>query len=201
VSHLGHAPVTPDPAALPAGIDPARPLFLTLGTIEPRKNHALLLDVWERLAARRGAAGMPLLAIVGRRGWNNAAVFDRLDRLRHDGAAVREIAGLPDGGVAALMARARALLFPSRAEGFGLPLVEAMAAGLPALCAPLPVFAEIAGDYPVYLEADDVYSWTDTIDRMSSGGGQGILMAPDRRAVPHIVSWDEHINRALGAMG
>lgn len=184
----------PEPGSLPEGMALARPAFLVLGTIEPRKNHALLLDVWEQLARRLAPADMPDLLILGGRGWANAGVFARLDaRPPH----VVERPGLTDAQVAAVLARAEALLFPSHAEGFGLPLLEAMALGCPVIAADLAVFRELAGDYPVYLGTADVYSWVETIaitvrtaaDRAGQGGRGAVVSA--------IPDWHSHFNIVL----
>lgn len=155
VAPLGLSPVTPDPAALPSGLRFDPPVFLCLGTIEPRKDHALLLDVWQMLP--RGAAQ---LVICGSRGWRSDAVLARLDARPPD---VIELAGLPDAAVAAIMRRARALVFPSRAEGFGLPLAEAAAAGLPILCSDLPVCREVLGSAGIYLEPANAYAWAQNV--------------------------------------
>ncbi|NHF73588.1 glycosyltransferase family 4 protein [Paracoccus sp. 12-3] len=165
---IGTTLTPPDPSAIPADLPLDRPLFVTLGTIEPRKNHALLLDVWERLARRLSAEKMPRLLILGRRGWENAEVFARLDKLPKDGAVI-ERAGLPDAAVAALISRSHGLLMPSRAEGFGLPLTEAAGRGIPVLTAPLPSARELLGDYPRYLDADDSAAWADTIAELAAG--------------------------------
>lgn len=140
---------------------PHAPYFVTLGTIEPRKNHALLLDVWEKLPAPK-----PMLYILGSRGWENHAVFARLDSLRPD-AGITELHGLTDGAVAALLAGATAFLFPSHAEGFGIPPIEAAALGIPVISSDLPVIHELLADYAVYLDPSDVYSWLETITALA----------------------------------
>jgi glycosyltransferase involved in cell wall biosynthesis len=184
VAHLGVEPPAVSRAPLPAALADGRPFFLTLGTIEARKNHALLLDAWQVLAARLPPDRVPRLAVVGRRGWRAEAVFARLDAARAGGTIV-EFPDLDDAALAPLWRDARALLFPSLAEGFGLPLAEAMAAGCPALCSPLAVFQEIAGDYPVYLPADDAYSWADAIAQRAAVAAP----RPGRAAVP---TWAAH---------
>lgn len=121
--HLGVDLATPAQGHLPAGLDLLRPRFVTVSTVEPRKNHALLLDVWDMLGD-----DAPDLYILGTRGWCNDAVFRRLDAgLPH----VIELAGLDDRAVAALTCGARAALVPSLAEGYGLPALEAAARGVP----------------------------------------------------------------------
>ena len=187
VAHLA-----PDETGLPPRLDLERPFFVTIGTIEPRKNHALLLDVWERLAQRHPATTLPQLFIIGRRGWKNAAVFARLDALPPDGP-VRELAGLDDGAVAALLLRSRALVMPSRAEGFGLPLTEAAGRGIPVLCAPLPSAIELLGDHAHYLPPDDIAAWTDEIARLAD-------QPPLRNAALPPPDWERHFRTVYNAL-
>ncbi|MGR3291590.1 MAG: glycosyltransferase, partial [Paracoccaceae bacterium] len=111
VAYLGISNTPPRMTDLPPDLDLSRPYFVTIGTIEPRKNHRLLLDIWASLTKNADA---PRLFIVGRRGWRNEAVFQRLDG---HSANVFEFGDLSDGAVAALLVGARALLFPSHAEG------------------------------------------------------------------------------------
>jgi glycosyltransferase involved in cell wall biosynthesis len=178
VAPLGVTPVAPRPAELPGGLPPAEPYVVALGTIEPRKNHALLLDVWERLGPEA-----PVLVICGARGWRNDATFARLDRRP---PRVIEQAGLSDGAVAALLEGAGALLFPSLAEGFGLPLVEARACGTPVLCSDLPVFREVAGHDALYLDPRDPSAWAAALRDLRA-------QAP-RRSPTAPPGWEQHFH-------
>lgn len=182
----------PVPGVLPAGLDASVPYFVALGTIEPRKNHALLLDMWQALAERGGP--LPKLYVVGARGWADRAVLDRLDA---GVAGVVEVGGLGDGAVAALLQGARALLFPTLAEGFGLPPVEAAALGVPVVCSNLPVLYEILGDYPVYVATSDLYAWTETILGLAGGPGPGDGAAGRVREPP---GWADHFRKVLTAV-
>jgi len=137
---------------------PAGPYFVCLGTIEPRKNHLLLLHIWRDLAQRMGME-TPKLLIIGRRGWKNENIIDMLERCPALAGVVREYADLPDDAVAGLLQGARALLFPSFAEGYGLPLAEALALGVPAICSDLPALREVGGDAPDYLSPLDGLGW------------------------------------------
>ncbi|QPH55849.1 glycosyltransferase [Pontivivens ytuae] len=155
-----------------------RPEFLALSTIEPRKGHDLLLDLWEQFPEP------PRLHLVGRRGWHDAAFFRRLDAAVASGAVI-EHPDLDDAGVRALMARCRALLFPSVAEGYGLPVAEALTANLPVIASDLPELREIHGERVRYVTVSDREAWMLAIspflcDRLVAGGG-----APD------LPSWDE----------
>jgi glycosyltransferase involved in cell wall biosynthesis len=155
---------------------------VALGTIEPRKNHALLLDAWEGMGPQA-----PWLVICGARGWRNAATFARLDR--HP-PRVREAAGLTDGAVAALLQGARALLFPSLAEGYGLPLVEAAALGTPVVCSDLPICREVAGPGADFLDPRDPEAWAAAVMRLKDD------TSPRKRMVAPL--WEQHFNIALG---
>ncbi|MBD3763300.1 MAG: glycosyltransferase family 4 protein [Rhodobacterales bacterium] len=201
VAPLGVVPATADPAAVPAALTAAlgdgAPMFLALGTIEPRKDHALLVDVWDALAARLPAADIPHLVIAGGRGWAAPALLARLDAHPLRGTRLHEAPGLTDAAVAALMDRAAALVFPSRAEGFGLPPTEAMARGCPVLCTPLESLCESLGNYPVYLAAGDVYSWAETIEQMARAFGQDGSGAPRKPATAPVPRWQDHFNTVL----
>lgn len=187
VAALGVEVAKPDPAALPPDLDLSTPYFVTLGTIEPRKNHQLLLDVWAEMPAP-----VPRLYILGGRGWASAALLSRLDALP-PGGPVRELPGLSDAAVAALMAGAVALLAPSRAEGFGLPPVEAATLGRPVIASDLPVTRELLGNKAVYLPPDDIYSWLETIVRQfeTPASGQTSQGSPIR------LTWADHFKTVL----
>jgi glycosyltransferase involved in cell wall biosynthesis len=140
---------------------PERPYFVVLGTIEPRKNHLMLLNLWTRLVSAMAAA--PRLLVIGARGWENEQVLDMLERSRRLRGLVEERSGLSDVEVGALLHGARALLLPSLAEGFGLPLAEALASGVPAICSDIPVFREVGLDVPEYLDPLDLQAWREAV--------------------------------------
>ncbi len=132
-----------------------RPVMLMIGTIEPRKGHATILDIWDQFAP------VADLHIVGRRGWRNAETFARLDA-RPPG--VTEIGEATDLQIAAEISAAHTLLFPSRAEGYGLPVMEARARGLPVLASNLPELREIHGDAIGYVAPNTSDAWHLAID-------------------------------------
>jgi glycosyltransferase involved in cell wall biosynthesis len=182
----------------PPGLLRGRPHFVALGTIEPRKNHALLLDIWEEMMATRPADTIPDLLILGRRGWADRALLDRLDRLTADpDSPVREAGGLADPEVGALLAGARALLFPSLAEGYGLPPMEAAALGVPVIAAPLPVLVEILGDYPVYASTSERYDWIHKIWTTEPSAGAQRVRGADHGGGMWLPTWDDHFKAVL----
>lgn len=154
MAHLGVD--MPRPSTPPDGPWSGSPYFVTLGTIEPRKNHAFLLDVWQDVPNAH-------LLICGHRGWNNDAVFAQLDA---GPPRVHELPGLPDAAIFGLMQNATGHVFPSLAEGFGLPPVEAAALGVPVLCNDLPIYREVLGDIPIYASVRDRYLWLEQIKRL-----------------------------------
>jgi glycosyltransferase involved in cell wall biosynthesis len=143
----------------PAGMRGAedRPFFAVLGTLEPRKNHLLLLNLWARLS--EAMAAPPRLLVIGARGWENEQVLDMLERSRRLRGLVEEHNGLCDSEVGALLHAARALLLPSFAEGFGLPLGEALASGIPVICSDIGPFREVGRDAPEYLDPLNLPAW------------------------------------------
>ncbi|SEN09699.1 Glycosyltransferase involved in cell wall bisynthesis [Loktanella fryxellensis] len=182
-AHLGLDLPRPAPEEIPPGVMPLRPYFVALGTIEPRKNHALLLDVWDNWGP-----GAPALLICGRRGWRNTEVFARLDAgVPH----VHEVTDLSDGAIAALLAGSRGLVFPSFAEGFGLPPLEAASLGAPLICADLPACRELLGDWAVYVDPKDQYRWKKEVERLADATSR------DRRAAFVPPSWTAHFRAVL----
>jgi len=195
VAHLGVDLLPAADGPLPPEIDPARPWFLALGTIEPRKNHALILDIWDDFTRALPEDEIPTLVIAGRRGWRNEALFERLDTSPLVGRHIFELPDLDDAAVGALLAGARALLMPSLAEGFGLPPAEALALGTPAIVNDLPVYREVLGNNPVYANVADRYSWAETILDLARADSKNQRAAEGAGfALP---TWQEHFNLVL----
>ena len=177
-----------------------RPYFVCLGTIEPRKNHLLLLNIWRRLAEQAGTGpggAVPRLLLAGRRGWENENALDMIDRCGALAGVVEQRHGLSDEAVRSALLGARALLFPSFAEGYGLPLAEALALGVPVLCSDLPVLREVGGEVPEYLDPLDGMGWMNAVRDyarpVSPRRDAQLARLADWRAP----SWDRHVRQAL----
>lgn len=154
--HLGadFAPPTnkrPSPSALAAGTGEA-PLFLSVGTLEPRKGHAVALAAFDRLWSQGHDARF---VIIGRPGWNTRALQRRIREHREFGSRLFWLDDASDADLQYLYRQARALVFASFAEGFGLPLIEAAHFGAKVIASDLPVFREIGGDAVVYFDLLD----------------------------------------------
>lgn len=191
-AHLGVPKVSPSQEGK------NRPYFCVIGTIEPRKNHALLLDAWEDMPADE----RPELYVIGQRGWNNEAVFSRLDALANM-PWLHEHNDMDDAALTSLLAGSNGLLFPSFAEGFGLPSLEAAQLGIPVICGDLAIHRELLGDYPIYLALDDHYAWKKTIIEQARQGRKDLVRARKSETVS-IPTWSEHfdaVNAALSTLG
>jgi glycosyltransferase involved in cell wall biosynthesis len=134
---------------------------LAVGTIEPRKNYPRLVAAYRQLRGRLGAAA-PDLVVVGRTGW---AYGDALDLLRET-PGIRLVGHAADAELLALYRHAIALAFPSLYEGFGLPLVEAMREGTPALVGSRGALPEVAAGAALEVEAADVDSIAEGLQRL-----------------------------------
>jgi glycosyltransferase involved in cell wall biosynthesis len=176
---------TPDPQDCP--------YFVLVGTVEARKNHLLILSLWSDLIARLGK-NAPRLVIIGQRGWEAEAAINILDDLGPLQSHVRELGRCDDATMNRLIAGARALLMPSFVEGYGLPVVEALGMGTPAIASDLEVFHEIAGDIPDYLDPADRAGW---IDAITDYGADGLRRRAqlDRMAQYEAPQWSTHFAR------
>ena len=164
--------------------------FLMLGTIEPRKNHALMLDVWDMAAEQMAAEDMPVLHIVGAPGWKSDDVMARIKAHPQLGQSIHYHGALPDRQVETLLGQVGAVLFPSVAEGYGYPPLEAALAGTVSILPRLPIYRETLGECGVYVNAFDAYNWL-TILRQHMRG-QTTWSDLSTLKVP---SWDEHFRR------
>jgi glycosyltransferase involved in cell wall biosynthesis len=192
--HLDRGGHTPTVLVSPFGIDlpevtadgpplPEAPYFVCVGTIEPRKNHLLLLNLWRRLA-EESRPRTPRLVLIGHRGWETGNAVEMLDRCPALSRLVLERNHVPDTGMARLLKGARALLLPSFAEGFGFPMVEALGLGIPVLCSDLAALRENGHDVPEYLDPLDGRGWRDAILDYS------LEVSPRRQAqLRRLVGW------------
>lgn len=189
----------PEPVAAPRLPALDRPWFVSVGTIEGRKNHLLLLQLWRRLAERMGDH-TPLLVLIGQRGWEAEAAFALLDRQPMLAGHVVELNRCSDADLAGYLTGARALLMPSFVEGFGLPVIEAMQYGTPVIASDLPVFREIAGDIPRYCDPLDAPGWERAIiDYLDDGPGRlGQVAALSDYRAP---TWTTHFERVEEWLG
>lgn len=177
----------------------ASPYFLCIGTIEARKNHILLLRTWAKLRAELGP-DTPDLVLVGQRGWEAEETFAMLDHGHYEHGKVVELDGCRDAELAALIDHARAVLMPSRVEGYGLPVLEAMARGTPVIASDLAVYREITDEIPLFLDPNDQVAWLRAIkvylDDTPEREDQRLRLASYRAP-----EWSDHMAQVRGWFG
>ena len=185
------------PALAPYRVPVKEPYFVVLGNIEPRKNHWMLLQLWRRLVERGGLAA-PRLVVIGQRAWECENVIDLLERCEQLRGFVVEHASCGDEELVNTLRHARALLYPSFVEGFGLPIAEALSLGAPVIASDLAVFREFAGDVPDYADPLDGRLWLELIEdyaRPESARRAAQLMRLSNFVPP---SWAQHFDLVDG---
>jgi glycosyltransferase involved in cell wall biosynthesis len=137
-----------EPVAQPGHPALEGPYVLAVGTLEPRKNLERLIRAWVALAPQ--VRGDRVLAIVGPRGWDDAPILGAARA-----AGVRLLGAVDDDELRALYAGAACFAYPSLYEGFGLPVLEAMAAGAPVVTSNVSSLPEVAGDAALLVDPRD----------------------------------------------
>lgn len=136
--------------------------LLFVSTIEPRKNLPMLLHALRICRDRHPDRNYQLVA-AGSRGWREKPIIDQIERLRL-GDAVTLLGTVNDADLHWLYANARLYANPSRYEGFGLPLLEALACGAPSIASDTSSLPEVGGKAVQYLPVDDPGAWADAIE-------------------------------------
>jgi O-antigen biosynthesis alpha-1,2-rhamnosyltransferase len=142
-------------------------IYLMVSTIEPRKNHAYLLDAFELLWAQ---GHEQCLCIIGKIGWKCEELVGRIRNHAEFNKRMFMFNGANDSSLNFAYAHTKALVFPSFVEGFGLPLVEAMQHGLPAFASDIPVFREVGGEFLSYFDLADPNSLAKKIQEFEGSG-------------------------------
>lgn len=137
-----------------------RPYILMIGTIEPRKNHKLVLDAYDVGLKELGYN----IIFAGNMGWNMEEFAAGLRTHADYNRRIFHLAGQNDRGIAYLYQHARFLAFCSYAEGFGLPLIEGIMRGTMVVAADIPISREVAGEYCVWFPQDDAKALSDVVE-------------------------------------
>lgn len=165
-----------------------RDIYLMVGTIEPRKGHAIVLDAFEVLW-RSGSQAT--LVFVGRVGWRCEDLRKRIESHALLGERLFVFYDATDAELHYAYSKAKVLIIASRVEGFGLPLVEAMRYGIRVIASDIEVFREIGGDYPEYFDVDDTDGLCRVLDRNEQNANSA------SRSPRYWPDWNE---AALGAI-
>ena len=159
------------------------PLFLMVGTIEPRKGHAVALDAFEMLW-RKGSQAR--LAIVGSEGWNVAPLLRRIRRLAKYEPRFSFFPRVSDGALWLLYEQATAIIAASLAEGFGLPVIEAMMRGKPVVASDIPAFLEVGAGHPIFFPVGNAEALAAAVEVLARGP-----IATTRPSSKDWLSWNQ----------
>lgn len=169
-------------------------VFLMVGTIEPRKGHALVLNAFDTLW-KEGFQGK--LCIIGHIGWDMQKFVDLLRKHKAYGNKLIFLEGASDNVLQYAYQHSCALIQASAGEGFGLPLIEAGNYGLPVICSDIPVFREVAGEYAIYFDRSNPESLPKILDSFRDMRAKKQI--PNSREIKS-VSWQESARRIANIM-
>lgn len=210
LKRLGLAParVAVVPHGAPPGLEPPAPAervrafreqlglperyILSIGALEPRKNAIGLA----RAVARIPQSERPLLVWAGAEGRRSRAIHESMLRLLGpDG--LRWLSRIDDADLALLRCGAAALAGPSFSEGFGLPILEAMAGGLPVVCSDIPAHREVAGDSALFADPSDPQSWAERLIAIQTDAALRTRLAEAGRRRASQWRWEDSARRML----
>ncbi|MEY2340574.1 glycosyltransferase [Acidithiobacillus sp. IBUN Pt1247-S3] len=173
----------------------ARPGFLVVGTLEPRKGHAQVLDAFEQLWQADTDAN---LIIVGKQGWQVEALAERLRSHPERNKRLFWLEGISDEYLEKVYAASTCLIAASYGEGFGLPLIEAAQHKLPIIARDIPVFREVAGEHAFYFNAESPDALAEAVNswlRLFNSNQH-----PKSDEMPWL-TWEQSARQLLAAIG
>jgi glycosyltransferase involved in cell wall biosynthesis len=169
-----------------------RPYVLWVGTIEPRKNLDLALDAWAALPASLREEFR--LVVAGPAGWADSGT---LRRLRSQPEGVRYLGYVPEADLPGLTAGAAALFYPSLYEGFGLPVAQAMACGVPVVTSAVSALPEVAGEGALYADPRSLRELCDALERLLLSPALREKLAQAGRQRAERYRWEEAARQSL----
>jgi glycosyltransferase involved in cell wall biosynthesis len=187
---------------LPEGLEPG--FILAVGTVEPRKNYPRLLAAYRRLRGRHGSLpfiingrpGVPDLVIAGRPGW---AYGDTLRRIAGE-PGVKYLGHVDEPTLSALFESASVLAFPSLYEGFGLPLLEAMARGVPAVVGQAGALPELALSAALSVDAENEEAIAAALERLLADESLRKKLGEEGRRRARSYTWSNVAERTLDVL-
>jgi glycosyltransferase involved in cell wall biosynthesis len=173
------------------------PYFLFVSTIEPRKNLSLLLQAYLRF--RMNATSPSALVIVGAKGWKCRKLFQEIEEHPYRNDIV--LPGyVPKEDLPALYSQAMAFVYPSLYEGFGLPVLEAMACGAPCLVSNISSLPEVAGNAALMFNPFDVSDLTEQMEEVANNPALRAEMSQKSIRQASLFSWDIFAKEFLEVM-
>ena len=175
------------------------PYLMSVGTLHPRKNLGLLVDAFGDMASSVDASPGLRLVLAGKRGWLWEPL---LERIRDRGLRERVICtGYVDPQeLSALLTGAVAMVMPSLYEGFGLPILEAMACNTPVICSNASSLPEVAGDAALYVDPEDRAGLQRAMDRLLADDKLRQELIGRGRQRLRLFSWEQCAEAILAAL-
>jgi glycosyltransferase involved in cell wall biosynthesis len=186
VAHLAASPTRDRPSVAELDSLPASGFVLSVGTLEPRKNLPRLASAYAALPAELQAAHP--LVVVGALGWRHEATVSALNAL---GDRCRRLGSVSDGLLGELYRRCSAFCYPSLGEGFGLPVLEAMAEGAPVITSNVSALPEVGGDAVEYVDPRSISSISAGLQRVLSDPHHAAELSERGRTRALTFSWQQ----------
>ncbi|KAF0653464.1 glycosyltransferase [Cyanobium sp. Copco_Reservoir_LC18] len=171
-----------------------QPFLLSVGTLEPRKNQRFLVDVYQRFRERGGPA-VPLV-LAGGRGW---LMEDFVGALKSSpwGQDIHWLGFVSEAELAWLYGHCLAMLYPSHYEGFGLPVLEAMALGAAVVSSNRTSMPEIVGDGGILLAPDDRDGWVEALEALCADSSRRLTLSSAGRRRARFFDWQRSTRQLL----
>lgn len=168
-----------------------KPYFISLGTIEPRKNFSTLLDAFEILCRKTEGSEQPYLVFCGQKGWKSRPFYQKLARHPYKGRII--ITGYTTSHeLPALLTHARALLMPSFYEGFGMPITEAMSCGTPSIVSNTSSLPEVGRDACLTCDPGNPAEWSEKMHRILTDEQLAQELSSKALIRKDLFSWKDH---------
>ena len=193
-----------DPARIAAvrrrvGLPPDAPYFLSLCTLEPRKNLDAVVRCFARLKQERRVDRETRLVLVGNLGWKTEKIFSALEDARACRDSILLTGFVPDEQLAPLYSDALGFVYLSWMEGFGLPPLEAMQCGVPVICSNTSSLPEVVGDAGLLLAPDDLDGITGAMAALATDATRRHDLSARSLARARLFSWERFVQQNLDA--
>lgn len=183
-------PSSLEPTPLPKTLR-GRPFLLYVSTIEPRKSHRTIVEAFERAVIDGRVSAEAACVFVGRVGWNSDNLIQEIQNNPSLQDRIILMSGISDDELLELYKHARFVVFPSRYEGYGLSLVEAMALGKACISGDAGSLKEVGRDAPLYIDPIDIPAWSSAISTAFSDDEMVASLSLASRTRYEPVTWDQ----------